>query len=64
MTIKAMALTHHMSMPIMLATSRSAVRRIVGGYQKIPRGRDSFPRTNAEGATAPETLRQKDRVGR
>jgi hypothetical protein len=50
-------------MPIIVMTSRSAVRRSVDGHQKIPRGRDSS-KTNAEGATAPETLRQKDRVGR
>jgi hypothetical protein len=32
------------------------------GTHMIPRGRDPS-RTGAEGATAPETLRQKDRAG-
>jgi hypothetical protein len=32
------------------------------GTHMIPRGRDPFV-TGAEGATAPETLRQKDRAG-
>jgi hypothetical protein len=34
----------------------------MNGYHMIPRGRDRR-RAGAEGATAPETLRQKDREG-
>jgi hypothetical protein len=33
------------------------------GSHMIPRGRDPFLETGAEGETAPETLRQKDRAG-
>jgi hypothetical protein len=34
----------------------------MSGEQTIPRGRDQL-KAGAEGATAPETLRQKDREG-
>lgn len=60
---EALALTLRMSMPIILTTSRSAARRVVDGHQKIPRGRDSF-KDERRRSNPPETLRQKDRVGR
>ena len=46
-----------------LPRNESARREVRGlGHHKIPRGRD-LSKTGAEGATAPETLRQKDRAG-
>lgn len=47
---------------MMKATFRPAAMVRLSGTHMIPRGRDPFD-TGAEGATAPETLRQKDRKG-